>query len=115
MPKPVSIEEGATFDLKVIEEEMRREAAFERTGRTARTLVRTEDLRLVFVVLKGGNQIEEHHASPAVSIHVVGGHLTLQLPDRSVELSQGQVLVLDRELRHDVKAHEDSAFLLTLG
>lgn len=115
MPKPEPIEEGAAFDLKQIEEEMRREPVFERTGRTARTLVRTEDLRLVFVVLTSGNQIEEHHASQAVSIHVVRGSVALQLPARSVELGEGQVLVLDRELRHDVQAHEDSAFLLTLG
>lgn len=115
MAKPKSIEQGVTFDLKTIEEEMRQETAFDRTGRTARTLVRTEDLRLVFVVLGPGNQIEEHHASEAVSIHVVRGKVGLQLPDRVVELSEEQVLVLDRELRHDVQAREESAFLLTLG
>jgi hypothetical protein len=41
--------------------------------------------------------------------------LGLRLPDRTVELSTGQLLVLDRCVPHDVEAEEDSAFLLTMS
>ena len=37
-----------------------------------------------------------------------------RLPDRTVELPAGQLLVLDQCVPHDVEAEEDSAFLLTL-
>jgi mannose-6-phosphate isomerase-like protein (cupin superfamily) len=46
---------------------------------------------------------------------MLSGHIRLKLPDRTVDLRSGQLLVLGLGLPHDVEAMEDSAFVLTLG
>jgi quercetin dioxygenase-like cupin family protein len=115
MAKPESPEHGITFDLGALEREMREEESYRREGHTARTLVRAPDLRVVLVAIKGGGRIAEHHASESASVHTISGQVRLHLPDRTVELPAGRILVLGRGLRHDVEATTDSAFVLTLG
>ncbi len=115
MTKPAHPVGGATFDLAAVEREMRREDAYLREGHTARTLVREPDLRIVLVVMKAGARMAEHRAGETVSVHALSGHVRLRLPDTTVELPFGRLLVLEKGLRHDVEANEESAFLLTLG
>lgn len=115
MARPESPERGTTFDLGTIEMELRREDLYQRQGHAARTLVRAADLRVVLVAMRGGSRIAEHHTNESASIHTVSGHVRLHLPDRTVELPAGHLLVLGRELKHDVEAGIDSAFVLTLG
>jgi quercetin dioxygenase-like cupin family protein len=115
MSKPEPSHRHVVFDFAALETELRREGAYAREGRSARTLVREADLRVVLVAMQGGNQIADHRAQQTSSIHVLSGRLTLRLPDRAVELAAGRMLVLERGLSHEVEAAVDSAFLLTLG
>lgn len=113
MPKPS--DDGATFDLVTIGHELRESEAYRREGQTARTLTRSSDLRTVLVALGAGNSIKEHHTSVSATIQALTGHIRVQLPDRSIELEAGYLLVLGAGLPHDVHAETDSTFLLTLG
>jgi quercetin dioxygenase-like cupin family protein len=105
----------STFDIAPIATEMRGEGTYERDGRTARTLVRETDLRVVLVVMKGGGIIKEHRAHATASIHMLSGHARVRLRDRVVDLTSGRLLVLEGGLPHSVEAADESAFLLTLG
>lgn len=113
--KPVTPEHGSTFDLESVAQELRAEEPYTREGQTARTLIRASDMRIVMVVLEAGKTISEHHADVTASVQTLSGHLRLELPDRSVEVAAGQLLVLGAGLSHDVHAETDSTFLLTLG
>ena len=115
MTKPQPTTPGAIVDLAAVGAEMRREDAFLREGHTARTLVREPDLRIVLVVMKAGARIAEHRANDTASIHTVSGHVRLHLREKIADLPAGRLLVLERGLRHDVDAIDESAFLLTLG
>lgn len=115
MTKPVATTHGAVLDPLAADREMREEPAYARDGHTARTLVREPDLRIVLIVMKAGSRIDEHEAEDTASIHVLSGHIRLLLPERTVHVPAGQLLVLARGLRHAVEAASDSAFLLTLG
>lgn len=115
MAKPQSTELGAAFDLAAIEREMRGEENYQRNGHNARTLVREADLRVVLIVMKAGTEMAEHDVQQSAALHILSGDVRLALPDRSVELTAGQLLVLAPGLRHDVVAATDSAFVLTLG
>lgn len=103
------------FDLEALFAEMRGEAASSATGHAARTLVHEPDLRVVLVVLAPGGRIKEHRAHSATSIHVIRGSIDVGLGDDSVRLPAGRLLMLERDVPHSVLAHEESAFLLTLG
>lgn len=115
MNPPTSPDHGVTFDLAPLAEELLAEARRGREGQAARTLIRSADLRIVLVALVAGATISEHHAAVTASVHTLTGKVRLQLPERSVEVAAGQLLVLGAGLAHDVHAETDSAFLLTLG
>ncbi len=115
MTKPTHPAGGAMFDLSALEQEVRKEDAFLRDGHTARTLVRESDLRVVFIVMRSGARIAEHRAENTASVHALRGHIRLRLPDNTADVPSGSLLVLEKGLRHDVEALEDSAFLLTIG
>lgn len=115
MREPASPDHGVTFDLGAIAEELRSEEAYLREGHTARTLVRTPDLRIVVIALKAGETISEHRASVTVSVQTLSGHVQLQLPDRTVDVPEGRLLAMGAGLSHDVYAEKDSTFVLTLG
>jgi quercetin dioxygenase-like cupin family protein len=116
MPQSNSpIAHDSIFDLAAIDAELRKEDGYQRDGHTARTLVREPDLRIVLVVMRADARMAEHRVDQTASIHVLGGHVRLRLPDKLVELAAGQLLVMERDLQHDVEAVSESAFLLTLG
>lgn len=115
MTKPMPTEDGAAFDLQAIAAELRASGAYAQEGQTARTLTRSSDLRTVLVVLGTGRSISEHDADVTSTVHTLSGHVRLRLPERTVDLPAGSLLVLAAGLRHDVEAETDSAFLLTLG
>lgn len=108
-------EAHADFDLAALTREMRAEDAYAREGHTARTLVRERDLRVVLVAMRAGSVIREHRVAQTATVQCLAGSLTLQLPERAVELRSGHLLALEGGVPHDVRAHDESAFVLTLG
>lgn len=115
MSKPTDPGAGAALDLAAADREMRRAEPYLREGHTARTLVREPDLRIVLIVMTAGARLAEHRADETASVHALSGHIRLHLPDKTVDLPSGRLLVLESGLRHDVEAIEESALLLTLG
>jgi len=105
------------FDLKHEVELLRREGSWEReTGRSAKTLAKYADLRLVLVSMKAGSHMNDHRAEARISIQALEGKILLHVPDQKpVELSAGQLMTLDCGIRHDVEALAESAFLLTIA
>jgi quercetin dioxygenase-like cupin family protein len=115
MTKPVSIADGAVFDLATADRELRSEPAYERDGHTARTLVREPAMRVVLIVMRAGARIAQHRSQETASIHTLAGHVRIALPDRTLELPTARLLVIAPGLPHDLEALGDSAFLLTLA
>jgi quercetin dioxygenase-like cupin family protein len=114
MTRP-SIVGGISFDPAALDGELRKEAAYQASGYTARTLVREPDLRVVLVVMKPGARMVDHQAERTATVHALSGRLRLHLPGKQVDLPAHGLLALEANLRHDVEALEQSAFLLTIG
>ncbi len=85
------------------------------TGPSSKTLVKHPDLRIVLLAMRKRMCMHEHRTTARISVQTLSGHIRLRLPNRTVELLTGQLLVLDQCVSHDVEAEEDSAFLLTLS
>ena len=101
------------FDLKAEVAALYR--ANTQAGRNSHTLMKAPDLRVVLVTAKKGTVLDEHRADGSVTILAVAGAIRLKLEDTNVELKPGELLALDRGLRHDVEALTDCAFLVTIG
>ena len=114
---------GDTLSISIIQcdlleeiQSLHKEAAWlQGTGPSSKTLVKHDDLRIVLLAMKKKMCVHEHKTAARISVQTLTGHIRLKLPDRTVELPAGQLLVLDQCVSHEVEAEEDSAFLLTLS
>lgn len=106
---------GGSFDLDTLDSELRAGDRYARGGYASHTLQREDDLRIVIAAMKAGARIAEHRADETAAIHTLNGHIRLHLPDQTIDLRGGQLLVLKRGIQHDVEAVVASTFLLTLG
>jgi quercetin dioxygenase-like cupin family protein len=77
--------------------------------------VKNQDFRIVLTVMKADAFLHEHKTSGRISVQVLSGHIQMHVQDKVFDLRAGHLLALDRAVPHDVKALEDSAFLLTLA
>jgi quercetin dioxygenase-like cupin family protein len=59
--------------------------------------------------------MKEHHADARISIQIIHGRVRLQLPDQAIELGGSELMCLESGIPHDVKALEESAFLITVS
>jgi len=86
------------------------------SGRSAETLVKYDEFRIVLVRMKPASYMSHHKAEGPISIHVIQGQIRVHLPEERIEdLKPGDLLTLDRCLEHDVESLEESAFLLTIA
>lgn len=85
------------------------------TVHTAKTLARQGPLRVVLLALPRGTRIPRHQAAAAISVQAIFGEVTFTVADQKQRLVPGKVLVVARDLAHDLEAAEDSAVLLTLA
>lgn len=85
------------------------------SGRSARTLVKYPDLRIVLVSMKAGARIKKHKTNARFAILTLAGHLRLHLSDATVEVPRGELLAVDRSVAHDVEAIRQSTFLLIIA
>ena len=78
-------------------------------------LVHEPHLHVVLTALKAGARLDRHQTEAPVSLHGLRGRVRISLPDETVELAPGSLLVLEAGVAHEVEAVEESVFLITLG
>lgn len=103
-----------TFDLPAEIQQLHEEREWS-TGQNARTLAKHDNLRVVLTVLDRGRHLPNHRTAGRISIQTIAGHVTVHLGADTIDLPAGRLLVLDRDIPHDVEALETSAFLLTIA
>jgi len=104
-----------TFDLSKEVELLKTEETWRSGVRNAKTLLKDAELRIVVILMRQGARMEEHRAPGRTSIQTLTGCLRLKIDDKEIDLPAGQVLMLDRDVAHDVEARDESAFLLTIA
>jgi quercetin dioxygenase-like cupin family protein len=78
------------------------------------TLIKTEHVEVLRVVLPHGKQLPRHEAPGEVTLQCLEGQVRLDLGDRVVELSAGELMYLEERRSHDVQALQDSTILATI-
>lgn len=86
--------------------------ALEQTPTTA--LIKTDHFEVLRLVVPRGKYIPRHKTHGEVTLHCLEGRVRMKLDDRIVELAAGDLMYLDANCPHDVKALEDSTILVTL-
>ena len=78
------------------------------------SLLKTDRLQLLHLVLPARSQRPEHHVDDECSIHCLEGDVELMLPGGVRRLGPGDLVVLPAQQRHALSARVDSAVLMTL-
>lgn len=104
------------IDLERELHQLRREDSWQReTGRSSKTLAKYPDFRIVLILMKSGTRMRQYRAEGRISIQLLKGQVCIHLAHRKVNVSAGDLLVLDCGVLHDVEALEESALLLTIS
>lgn len=90
-------------------------ALLERNGRNARTLVKSDAMRVTMIVLAAGGGIPEHHADGPITVQVMSGAMTFNVAGTSYELVTGDLLSVGKGIRHEVASTDGATFLLTIA
>ena len=86
-----------------------------RSKRRAETLIKTDRLRVVLVTMLAGAELQEHSAPGPITIHALTGAFDVTIGDESRSLEAGELISIQANQRHAVRASADGAFLLTIS
>lgn len=102
------------FDLNRALGELRAEAYAAKSGHRQITIFHRAPVAKVLFAFDAGGALLKHSAHGLVTIHVLEGRLMVQADGHDHELNAGQILILNPDVLHDVRAAEASAMLLTV-
>ncbi|MCW7536868.1 cupin domain-containing protein [Aquabacterium sp. A7-Y] len=78
------------------------------------SLLKTERLQLLHLVLRAHQDQPEHHVDEECTIQCLEGDVEVVMPGGTRRLGAGELVVLPPQQRHWLRARSDSAVLVTL-
>jgi len=78
------------------------------------SLLKTDRLQLLHLVLPAHKDQPEHHVDDECTIHCLEGDVEVEMPGGSRRLGPGELVVLPAQQRHSLRARSDCAVLMTL-
>jgi hypothetical protein len=106
---------GIVFDLSDELRALREDLEFTSGDRAAKTLAKTDGLRVTLVLLKRGAALNPEAVAGGATLHVLDGQLLVEMHDDNLTVKRSGVLVLDENMRDRVTAVEEAAFLVTVA
>ena len=106
--------ESHAFDLAEVLRDLRAEAHPAEHGHRQITIFQRTPITQVIFAFEPSGELTDHTAHGLVIIHVLEGQLIVQADGHDHELRVGCILVLNPDVRHNVRALEASAMLLTV-
>ena len=103
-----------TINLGSFIAQIKAEKAWKDSDRNAITVFKTDGMRIVLIALHKDAEMKKHTADGMISVQVMEGQILFTTEDQSVELGQGEMLALHKNVPHSVLAREETIFLLTL-
>lgn len=102
------------FSLSDALAELRAEDHPARDGHRQVTLFHRGPVTQVLFAFEPGGRLAEHTAPGLVTIHGLEGHLAVSADGEEHQVAAGDILILDPDVPHDVRASKASAMLLTV-
>jgi quercetin dioxygenase-like cupin family protein len=106
---------GTVFELADERRDLRRDLEFTSADRAAKTLAKTDGLRVTLVLLKRGATLHPEAAAGGATLHIVEGQIRVQTRGENWNVGPADVIVLGGNLREAVTALEEAAFLVTVA
>jgi quercetin dioxygenase-like cupin family protein len=106
---------GIVFDLAAELRSLRQDLEFTSGNRAAKTLAKTDGLRVTLVLLKRGAALNPEAVAGGATLQVLDGQIRVELQGEQLTVKRAGVIVLGDNLRERVTALEEAAFLVTVA
>lgn len=83
-------------------------------GRKTESLAREAGISLLLMAMEPGDRLDQHSADGVVTVQLLQGHAVLETDEGRVDLHPQEVVLFQPGIRHDIRAEERSAVLLTV-
>jgi len=94
--------------------QIKSEAAWSESDRNSVTIFKSEAMTVVLIGLRSEAQLKPHKAEDLQSIQVLEGSIAFTSEHQNFTLRKMQMIAVQKEIFHSVKALTDSFLLLTL-
>lgn len=78
------------------------------------TIVKTDDLEVIRIVLRAGSALPPHHVPGEITVQCVEGKVDFGVGEVTRELTAGKMLYVEGGGTHSLHASEDSSLLVTI-
>jgi quercetin dioxygenase-like cupin family protein len=78
------------------------------------SLLKTDKLQLMRVVLAAGQTVPEHQVSGEITIQCLEGEVLVSTPQRACALAAGELTALPAQVPHAVQAKTNASLLVTV-
>jgi quercetin dioxygenase-like cupin family protein len=79
-----------------------------------KTLIKTDHLEVIRLVLPAGKEIPSHKVSGEITVQCLEGRIEFTASGQSQELAAGQMLYLSGAEEHSLKGLDDASVLVTI-
>ena len=84
------------------------------TKTITQTIVKTDDLEVIRIVLPAGNDLPPHQVPGEITVQCLEGKVTFRVGEVDRELTAGKMLYLEGGSKHSLRASENSSLLVTI-
>lgn len=95
--------------------QIKNEATWANSDRNSVTIFKSETMRIVLMGLHENAEMKPHKANGVISVQVLEGKIEFTAEPQTAHLEKGQMIALQENMTHSVKAVAESFFLLTLA
>ena len=103
------------MNLNKFIEQIKSESTWTDSDRNSVTLFKSDTLRIVLLGLHENAQLKPHKANGVISVQVLEGKILFSTEQQEAVMEKGDMLALQENVTHSVKAVKESFFLLTLS
>lgn len=103
------------INLPMLIDQVKKEASWINTDRGSVVIFKSETMRIVLMGLKENAELKPHKANGRISVQLLEGKINFGQEQENYVLEKGQMIVLEENRTHNVKAVSDSFFLITLA
>jgi len=96
-------------------ESFNKELEFDESRVKTKVLLETSFSKEIRILLKNGQQMKEHKTPYPILIHLLEGEIELGVQGAIHLMKGGDIISLEGDIPHDLKAKEDSVIRLSLS
>lgn len=103
-----------TIDIPYFIKQLLSEKTWKKKDRNSITVFKTTEMRIVLIALHKGAEMVRHTTKGLISVQILKGELEFKTDEQLVKLKKEDMLTLQHNIPHYIRAKKKTFFLLTL-